>query len=212
MKIALSILLCPVPVAALAADPIVVEMRAADAAGTGAVLGTVTVTATPYGTLFTPNLNGLTPGLHGFHVHEHPSCDPKDQAGKAVPALGAGGHFDPGKTGKHLGPYADGHLGDLPPLFAMPPVAAHLPVLAPRLKPEDVEGPQPDGARGRGQLLRSARAARGRRPRASGGESPAGSCHKYSACVAFPPNPPPRLRAGRGWRQVVMLLDRPCGG
>ncbi len=128
------------PVAALAADPMVVEMRAADAAGTGAVIGTVTVTATPYGTLFTPNLTGLTPGLHGFHVHEHPSCEPKDQSGKAVPALGAGGHFDPGKTGKHLGPYADGHLGDLPPLFADAAGRSTLPVLAPRLKPADVKG------------------------------------------------------------------------
>lgn len=32
--------------------------------------------------------------------------------GKAVPALAAGGHLDPNKTGVHLGPYNDkGHLG-----------------------------------------------------------------------------------------------------
>ena len=128
------------PVAALAADPVVVEMRAAEPAGTGAVVGTVAVTATPHGTLFTPNLSGLTPGLHGFHVHEHPSCDPKEQSGKAVPALGAGGHYDPGRTGRHLGPYADGHLGDLPPLFADAAGRSTLPVLAPRLKLEDLKG------------------------------------------------------------------------
>ncbi len=141
MKTALVVLLAILtPGLALAAEPVVVEMRAADPAGAGAVIGTVTVTATPYGTLFTPNLSGLTPGLHGFHVHEHPSCEPKEQSGKAVPALGAGGHYDPGKTGKHLGPYADGHLGDLPPLFADAAGRSTLPVLAPRLKPGDLKG------------------------------------------------------------------------
>ncbi len=93
-----------------AAQPTVVEIRAAEPSGPGAVLGTVTVTATPYGTLFTPNLSGLTPGIHGFHVHEHPSCAPMDRDGKPVASLGAGGHYDPAKTGKHLGPYGDGHL------------------------------------------------------------------------------------------------------
>ncbi|HSV92834.1 MAG TPA: superoxide dismutase [Cu-Zn] SodC [Desulfobacterales bacterium] len=141
MKILSSLLMVLLAATAVfAADPVAVEMRAADPAGAGAVIGTVTVTATPYGTLLTPNLSGLTPGLHGFHVHEHPSCEPKEQSGKAVPALGAGGHYDPGKTGKHLGPYADGHLGDLPPLFADAAGRSTLPVLAPRLKPEDLKG------------------------------------------------------------------------
>lgn len=32
----------------------------------------------------------------------------------------AGGHLDPEKTGKHLGPYNDkGHLGDLPDWLSM---------------------------------------------------------------------------------------------
>ena len=65
-----------------AAQPTVVEIRAAEPSGPGAVLGTVTITTTPYGTLFTPNLSGLTPGIHGFHVHEHPSCAPMDKDGK----------------------------------------------------------------------------------------------------------------------------------
>ena len=141
MKNALVVLLAILaPGMALAADSIVVEMRAADAGGPGGVLGTVTVSATPYGALFSPDLTGLSPGLHGFHVHEHPSCDPKDQAGKPVPALGAGGHDDPGQTGKHLGPYAEGHLGDLPPLFVDASGRGTLPVLAPRLKLEDLRG------------------------------------------------------------------------
>jgi superoxide dismutase, Cu-Zn family len=58
-------------------------------------------------------VQGLTPGLHGFHVHEIGTCDP--------PAFAtAGGHFDPGPFGNSLPvdanhPY---HLGDLPQLEA----------------------------------------------------------------------------------------------
>jgi Cu-Zn family superoxide dismutase len=125
---------------AAGAEPIVVEIRAAEAGGAGAALGTVTVRATPYGTLFVPELSGLAPGVHGFHVHENPSCDPKEQDGKKVPALAAGGHFDPGKTGKHLGPYGDGHLGDLPPLYVDAEGKATVPVLAPRVQIADIRG------------------------------------------------------------------------
>ncbi|HCL5280518.1 TPA: superoxide dismutase family protein [Salmonella enterica] len=51
------------------------------------------------------------PGVHGFHIHENPSCMPGMQNGKNVSVLMAGGHLDPEKTGKHLGPYNDkGHL------------------------------------------------------------------------------------------------------
>jgi Cu-Zn family superoxide dismutase len=123
-----------------AAEQTVVEIRAAEAGGAGAVLGTVTVSTTPHGTLFTPNLSGLAPGVRGFHVHENPSCDPKEQDGKMVPALAAGGHFDPGKTGKHLGPYGDGHLGDLPPLYVDAEGKSTVPVLAPRVKMTDIKG------------------------------------------------------------------------
>jgi Cu-Zn family superoxide dismutase len=123
-----------------AAQSMVVEMRAAEPTGPGASLGTITITSTPYGTLFTPNLSGLAPGVHGFHVHANPSCDPKEKDGKMVPALAAGGHYDPGKTDKHLGPYGDGHLGDLPPLFVDTDGKSTLPVLAPRLKLSDLEG------------------------------------------------------------------------
>jgi superoxide dismutase, Cu-Zn family len=123
-----------------AAEQIGVEIRAAEAGGPGAALGAITISATPYGTLFTPSLSGLAPGVHGFHVHENPSCNAKEQDGKMVPALAAGGHFDPAKTGKHLGPYGDGHLGDLPPLYVDADGKAAVPVLAPRVKIADLKG------------------------------------------------------------------------
>ena len=84
--------------------------------------------------LFTPALNGLPPGVHGFHIHENPSCDTAEKEGKPVAALAAGGHFDPTGTKIHAGPYADGHLGDLPALYVTDDGKATTQVLAPRLK------------------------------------------------------------------------------
>lgn len=112
-----------------------VKMNDALSSGTGENIGEITVSETPYGLLFTPHLNGLTPGIHGFHVHTNPSCMPGMKDGKEVPALMAGGHLDPEKTGKHLGPYNDkGHLGDLPGLVVNADGTATYPLLAPRLK------------------------------------------------------------------------------
>ena len=98
-----------------------------------AIAGTVNLENTAYGLLLTPALSKLPPGLHGFHVHEHPNCD---HAGMA-----AGAHLDPAKTGKHLGPYDDsGHLGDLPVLYVDSKGNATVPVLAPKLTAEQVDG------------------------------------------------------------------------
>ncbi|EGH49764.1 copper/Zinc superoxide dismutase, partial [Pseudomonas syringae pv. pisi str. 1704B] len=36
-------------------------------------IGSVTVSETQYGLLFTPNLKELPAGIHGFHVHENGS-------------------------------------------------------------------------------------------------------------------------------------------
>jgi Cu-Zn family superoxide dismutase len=94
-------------------------------------LGTIEFRDTPYGLLVTPNLQNLPTGLHGFHIHEHPDCG--DHALKAM------GHLDPKQTGKHLGPYAEGHLGDLPVLVVDDKGQANTPILAPRLKTSDIK-------------------------------------------------------------------------
>lgn len=124
---------------AQAAD-VSVQVYAAHAGGTGAMLGTVRLSETRYGLAIYPQLSGLAPGLHGFHVHEYPSCAAVAQAGKMVPALAAGGHFDPAGAKKHGEPWGDGHLGDLPALFVAADGSAATPVLAPRLKLSDVLG------------------------------------------------------------------------
>ena len=118
---------------------LVVPMNVINESGVAAVAGQVTVSESPYGLVFTPALTGLPPGLHGFHVHENPSCAAKEQAGKQVPALAAGGHYDPAGSKRHGLPWGDGHLGDLPPLHVDPTGNANQPVLAPRLKLADLK-------------------------------------------------------------------------
>lgn len=125
--------------ASWAAD-ITVTLNAVDDKGIAGELGQVVISETPYGLVLTPNLAGLPAGLHGFHLHENPSCEPKEKDGKMTAALGAGGHYDPAKTGKHGLPWGEGHLGDLPALYVDTEGKATNPVLAPRLKMADLSG------------------------------------------------------------------------
>ena len=130
-----------VSLSAIAADaPLVVKMNVVDADGIGAAAGSTTVTESPYGLVFTPALTGLPPGLHGFHVHQNPSCAPGEKDGKKTAALAAGGHYDPDNSGQHGYPWGTGHRGDLPPLYVAEDGSATQPVLAPRLKLSDLQG------------------------------------------------------------------------
>jgi Cu-Zn family superoxide dismutase len=123
------------------AQTLVVRMQRVDATGVGESVGTVTITVAADRVTFTPALEGLPPGLHGFHVHEKPSCDPAaDPDGKVMPAQAAGGHLDPRKSGRHEGPIGEGHLGDLPALKVDAAGKATAPVVAPRLKIADLIG------------------------------------------------------------------------
>lgn len=116
------------------------ELHQVDSQGIGASVGTVSISESPYGLVFTPTLSKLVPGLHGFHLHQTANCAPADKDGKPVPALAAGGHYDPDKTGKHGTAWGDGHRGDLPALFVDANGNATQPVLAPRLKLSDLPG------------------------------------------------------------------------
>ena len=116
------------------------QMNIVDEKGIGKSVGQVIISETPYGVVFSPYLAGLPQGLHGFHVHDNPSCEPKDKDGKMVAALSAGGHYDPAASKHHGLPWGNGHLGDLPALYVDTLGNANNPVLAPRLRMSDVKG------------------------------------------------------------------------
>jgi Cu-Zn family superoxide dismutase len=124
------------------AQTLTVPMQLVDADGGTKSIGTITITGAPDGVTFTPRLEGLPPGSHGFHVHEKASCDPAmdPKTGKVMPAQAAGGHLDPEKTRRHEGPGGNGHLGDLPALSVDGTGNAASPVVAPRLKISDLLG------------------------------------------------------------------------
>lgn len=98
----------------------------------GAPLGTVVFEDSQYGLLIKPQLTGLPVGMHGFHIHIHPDCGDH--------GMSAGGHLDPSNTNSHQGPYGKGHLGDLPVLAVDSKGTAFTPMLAPRLKTQDIQG------------------------------------------------------------------------
>lgn len=121
----------------LQAAPLSVPMNAVTSEGIGKQLGTVSIEKSEYGLVFTPELSGLQPGIHGFHLHAQGSCEPAEKDGKKVAAGAAGGHWDPQNSGKHDHPWGDGHMGDLPALYVSTEGKATQPVLAPRLKDLD---------------------------------------------------------------------------
>ncbi len=121
-------------VMAVHAETLTIPLHVVDAKGTGKSVGTVGVEQTDYGLVFRPELSGLKPGVHGFHIHANASCDPAEKEGKPSAAEAAGGHWDPKNTGKHGEPWGAGHMGDLPALLVTADGKAAQPVLAPRLK------------------------------------------------------------------------------
>ena len=108
---------------------VTVDIMATDS---GMALGSVLVEDTVNGGRFTPDLTGLTPGEHGFHVHVNPDCGMAGQ--------NAGGHYDPANTGRHEGPNGNGHLGDLPTLTVAEDGTATVPVIARRIRVSDLAG------------------------------------------------------------------------
>ncbi|HYE94879.1 MAG TPA: superoxide dismutase family protein [Rubricoccaceae bacterium] len=92
--------------------------------GDSEVRGTVTFTPQNGGVLVTVGLSGLTPGSHGFHIHQNGSCAPEDLPEDPDtdpnPGGGAGPHFGPGGTphGAPLNAATQRHAGDFGNVFA----------------------------------------------------------------------------------------------
>jgi Cu-Zn family superoxide dismutase len=72
-----------------------------------------TVTFIPAGDLtrVEARVQGLTPGEHGFHIHEAGDCSAPD-------AMSAKGHFNPDKQPHGHHTHREHHAGDLPNLIA----------------------------------------------------------------------------------------------
>lgn len=95
-------------------------------------IGSIIAANSKRGLLLHIDLSHVTPGWHGLHVHQYPSC--------ANHGSKAGEHLDPAHTKKHRGPYAHGHLGDLPRVYANSKQVAHEVLLAPRLQLSQIIG------------------------------------------------------------------------
>ena len=80
--------------------------------------GTVTFSASDSGIVIRAEIRGLTPGLHGFHIHEWGDCTAPD-------ATSAGGHFNPDASPHGAPSDRDRHVGDLGNVSADASGAAH---------------------------------------------------------------------------------------
>jgi len=127
--------------AAVQASPLEVTIHSISAEGVGDPIGSVSIRDSDQGLEIIPNLQGLTPGEHGFHLHANNSCDAGLNAeGVAVAGLAAGGHWDPDDSGAHLGPFSNGHRGDLSRLVVDDDGSTPTSVVAPRLSTADLSG------------------------------------------------------------------------
>ena len=137
---ALAALMACLPMVALADTVTVTVNRLLSDGKVGPAIGTVRFADGASGLSIRPRLSGLQPGPHGFHVHQNPKCGSAEKNGKVVPGLQAGGHYDPGNTGKHEGPNGNGHLGDLPILVVGNSGQAMTVIVAPRLTVAQIKG------------------------------------------------------------------------
>jgi Cu-Zn family superoxide dismutase len=87
-----------------------------------------------------PNLQGLPPGPHAFHVHSNPDCGPGKEDGRIVAGLAAGPHLFLKGTGNEAGTTYGSHLGNLPNLFVASDGTARKEIVVPRLTLEDIRG------------------------------------------------------------------------
>jgi Cu-Zn family superoxide dismutase len=103
----------------LSADDTAKAIAVVHPASGSQVQGTVTFTKTGDEMKVVADLTGLTPGKHGFHVHEFGECSSPD-------AKSAGGHFNP-TNAPHAGHDIEmRHVGDLGNIEADASGKAHL--------------------------------------------------------------------------------------
>jgi Cu-Zn family superoxide dismutase len=92
----------------------------------GEASGVVTFTKVDGGVRVEAEIRGLTPGEHGFHIHEFGDSSSPD-------AMSAGGHFNPAKSEHGAMTAAKRHVGDLGNITASARGVARLDVVDPNL-------------------------------------------------------------------------------
>ncbi|MEK9672434.1 MAG: copper chaperone PCu(A)C [Rhodospirillaceae bacterium] len=103
--------------AAKPGDTATVAVHRISADGVHEALGQIVIAATAAGVQLRPDVRGLTPGRHAFHVHANPDCGVGTKVGKKVAGLAAGGHYvDHGAHGAHAG-HGSLPAGNLPDLI-----------------------------------------------------------------------------------------------
>lgn len=90
----------PEPIPSPAAKAVLIPTSGND------VQGVVTFTPSAAGIIVHADVTGLTPGAHGFHIHETGDCSAPD-------ATSAGGHFNPSEHDHGAPEDAHRHAGDM---------------------------------------------------------------------------------------------------
>jgi Cu-Zn family superoxide dismutase len=120
MKSGILVAVCVVTLAALSAqaEPVTKAVATLSPTKGNTVSGVVTFTKVEGGVKIVADAAGLTPGQHGFHIHEFGDCSAPD-------AASAGGHFNPRHV-QHGAPDATvRHAGDFGNLEADASGKAH---------------------------------------------------------------------------------------
>ncbi len=123
-----------------------ITVRMTSNTGVGKVIGTVTASNAEIlvagrkegALLLKPELKGLAPGRHAFHIHQNPECGPAEENGVMVPGLAGGTHLRLSGTGELSGTTFQTYLGNLPDVQVDADGWARRELVAPRLTLADI--------------------------------------------------------------------------
>ena len=115
----LALAICAGVPSAGAADDVQKAIAVLHPTANSKVMGTITFTKSGDELRVVADITGLTPGNHGFHIHEFGDCSAPD-------ASSAGLHFDPTKHHHGAPDVTDRHAGDLGNIEADASGKAHL--------------------------------------------------------------------------------------
>lgn len=111
----------PAALSAPAASTIPAAVAHVAGASGSLVSGTLALVPLHGGVRMTGDVGGLTPGSHGFHIHQTGDCSAAD-------AASAGGHFNPTNSAHGRAGTAAHHAGDIDNILADASGVAHVDV------------------------------------------------------------------------------------